>query len=58
MFSVRPSAVPAPCPDVNGGTMRRAILVALGIGAVVTSAAAFSIGGGEESAGITREQFA
>ncbi|HET6265821.1 MAG TPA: hypothetical protein VFD95_13230 [Usitatibacter sp.] len=38
--------------------MRRAILVALGIGAVVTSAAAFSIGAGEDSAQLTREQFA
>ena len=32
----------------NGGDMRRAILVALGTGAIITSAAAFSVGGNTE----------
>jgi hypothetical protein len=44
--------------DDLGGTMRRAIVVALGIGAVVTSAAAFSVGAGEEPGTLTQAQFA
>jgi hypothetical protein len=47
-------------PDaVAGGNMRRAILVALGIGAVVSSAAAFSIRAAEDSAAsLSAEQYA
>lgn len=38
--------------------MKRAVLVALGIGAIVSSAAAFSIGAAGEGGSLTREQYA
>lgn len=37
--------------------MKRAILVALGIGAIVSSAAAFSIGAADEGARLTQERY-
>jgi hypothetical protein len=44
-------------PNGNpGGDMRRAILVALGTGLIISSAAAFTAGGVEESGTVTQKQ--
>jgi len=58
MVPVRPRALSAaPNHEDDGGIMRRTMLVALGTGAIITSAAAFTLGGADAPSALSQQQY-